>query len=269
MKALYAANNGRPFVASPTMRDRGLLARDNTSGEAIRAWLAATRAGGRRDHAAQPALRLLPPGARRRPPPVGAANVPLPPGARWRWIRPSTPMGELLWIDARRRCWRRVPAYRRLVTALDTGGAIKGDVRADLYLGRATRPAPRPAACATRCGSTLVPRVPRRETAAEAGGAARSGAWSPPPSIRCRPRRRHAAQVGGPDRRPYAAANQPRRSRPRARRRVTDIEPNRRHRSPRTRGHRRRLDLHGLDQDAPVRAEASCAAPGRGCAPCW
>jgi membrane-bound lytic murein transglycosylase A len=28
-----------------------------------------------------------------------------------------------------------MPAYRRLVTALDTGGAIKGAVRADLYMG--------------------------------------------------------------------------------------------------------------------------------------
>ena len=27
------------------------------------------------------------------------------------------------------------PTYRRLVAALDTGGAIKGQVRADLYLG--------------------------------------------------------------------------------------------------------------------------------------
>jgi membrane-bound lytic murein transglycosylase A len=27
------------------------------------------------------------------------------------------------------------PTYRRLVSALDTGGAIKGEVRADLYLG--------------------------------------------------------------------------------------------------------------------------------------
>jgi len=44
VKALYAANNGQPFVgiANP-MRDRGLLAADNTSGDAIRAWLAEHR----------------------------------------------------------------------------------------------------------------------------------------------------------------------------------------------------------------------------------
>jgi membrane-bound lytic murein transglycosylase A len=31
------------------------------------------------------------------------------------------------------------PSYRRLVTALDVGGAIKGRVRADLYLGQGDR----------------------------------------------------------------------------------------------------------------------------------
>ncbi|MEO8115718.1 MAG: MltA domain-containing protein, partial [Phenylobacterium sp.] len=56
MKAVYVANNGYPFmpIANP-MRDRGLLARDNTSGEAIRAWL--------RDHRgpdAQEVMRLNP-----------------------------------------------------------------------------------------------------------------------------------------------------------------------------------------------------------------
>src|SRR3990167_623724 len=44
LKAVFAATNGLPFVgiANP-MRDRGLLPADNTSGEAIRGWLAAHR----------------------------------------------------------------------------------------------------------------------------------------------------------------------------------------------------------------------------------
>jgi membrane-bound lytic murein transglycosylase A len=45
-------------------------------------------------------------------------------------------MGELLWIDADNPILKGAfPAYRRLALALDTGGAIKGEVRADLYLG--------------------------------------------------------------------------------------------------------------------------------------
>jgi membrane-bound lytic murein transglycosylase A len=46
-------------------------------------------------------------------------------------------MGELLWVDATAPALTGAfPAYRRLAMALDTGGAIKGDARADLYLGR-------------------------------------------------------------------------------------------------------------------------------------
>ena len=47
------------------------------------------------------------------------------------------PMGELLWIDADAPLLRGAfPTYRGMVAALDTGGAIKGEVRADLYLGQ-------------------------------------------------------------------------------------------------------------------------------------
>jgi membrane-bound lytic murein transglycosylase A len=46
-------------------------------------------------------------------------------------------MGELLWVDADAPSLAGAfPSYRRLTVALDTGGAIKGQARADLYLGR-------------------------------------------------------------------------------------------------------------------------------------
>jgi len=42
-----------------------------------------------------------------------------------------------MWIDAEAPVLKGAfPAYRRLVVALDTGGAIQGPVRADLYLGQ-------------------------------------------------------------------------------------------------------------------------------------
>ncbi|MGZ6019501.1 MAG: MltA domain-containing protein, partial [Phenylobacterium sp.] len=82
MKAVYAANNGWPFlsIANP-MRSKGLLAGDNTSAETIRAWLADHRGAD-----AQAIMRLNPryaffslvPDDGRRP--VGTANVPLPAG---------------------------------------------------------------------------------------------------------------------------------------------------------------------------------------------
>jgi len=138
MKALYAANNGRPFVGvANAMRDRGLLARDNTSGEAIRAWLAEHR-GPQADEIMRLNPRyaffsLAPDDGRQ---PVGAANIPLPPGRALAIDPAFHAMGELFWIDAEAPMLRGAfPAYRRLAVALDAGGAIKGDARADLYLG--------------------------------------------------------------------------------------------------------------------------------------
>lgn len=138
-RAAYAANNGQPFVGiARPMAERGLLPPDGTSGEAIRAWLAANRGP-----AAQAIMDLNPryaffalepdDGGH----PAGAAAVPLPPGraiavdpTHWR-------LGELVWIDAGAGDLRGATrGYRGLVTALDTGGAIRGAVRADLYLGR-------------------------------------------------------------------------------------------------------------------------------------
>ncbi|HEX2815463.1 MAG TPA: MltA domain-containing protein, partial [Phenylobacterium sp.] len=137
-KAVYAANNGWPFlgIANP-MRDRGLLARDNTSAETIRAWLADHRGPD-----AQAIMQLNPRYAffslvaddSRQP--VGTANVPLAAGRALAVDPAYHPMGDYLWIDASAPMLNGAfPAYRRLATALDTGGAIKGEVRADLYLG--------------------------------------------------------------------------------------------------------------------------------------
>jgi membrane-bound lytic murein transglycosylase A len=138
LKALYAANNGRPFLGiANAMRDRGLLARENTSGETIRAWLA-----DHRGPSADEIMRLNPryaffslaPDDGRQP--VGAANIPLPPGRAVAVDPAFHGMGEFFWLDAEAPILAGAfPVYRRLVLSLDTGGAIKGDVRADLYLG--------------------------------------------------------------------------------------------------------------------------------------
>lgn len=138
-KVLFAATNGRPFVGiANLMRDRGLLPADNTSGEAIRAWLASHRGP-----EADEVMRLNPRYAffSLTPddglPPVGSAGVPLPAGRAVAIDPTRHAMGELLWIDGTAPILTGAfPAYRRLVTTLDTGGAIKGDIRADLYLGQ-------------------------------------------------------------------------------------------------------------------------------------
>jgi membrane-bound lytic murein transglycosylase A len=68
--------------------------------------------------------------------PVGTAGAPLPAGRALAVDPARHELGELFWIDASAPALSGAfPTYRRLVAALDTGGAIKGDVRADLYLG--------------------------------------------------------------------------------------------------------------------------------------
>ncbi len=137
-RAAFAAHNGRPFVGiARPMRERGLLKDSDTSGDAIRRWLA--------DHAGEEADEVM----RLNPRYVffrmsdddgreatGAANVPLPAGRAIAVDLSRHDVGELFWIDASAPALTGAfPTYRRLTVALDTGGAIKGQVRADLYIG--------------------------------------------------------------------------------------------------------------------------------------
>ncbi|MES2032731.1 MAG: MltA domain-containing protein [Pseudomonadota bacterium] len=138
-RVAFAAHNGRPFVGiAKPMRERGLLEDSNTSGSAISRWLAEHRGP-----EADEIMRLNPryvffsiaddDGQD----PVGAAGIPLPAGRAIAVDTSRHEMGELFWIDASAPVLTDAfPTYRRLAVALDTGGAIKGAVRADLYMGR-------------------------------------------------------------------------------------------------------------------------------------
>ena len=137
-RAAFAAHNGQPFlgIARP-MRERGLLKDSDTSGDAIRRWLAE-----RRGPEADEIMRLNPRYVFFRmsdddgKEASGAAGVPLPAGRAIAVDLSRHDVGELFWIDASAPILTGAfPTYRRLTVALDTGGAIKGEVRADLYIG--------------------------------------------------------------------------------------------------------------------------------------
>ncbi len=138
-KALYAADNGRPFTAiARPMAELGLLPRNRSGGEDIRGWL--------RDHAGAEADSVMNRNARYiffslaaddGRDPLGAAGVPLPPGRSLAVDPGRHGYGELWWIDAEAPVLTgAVARYRRAAMTLDTGSAIRGEVRADLYVGR-------------------------------------------------------------------------------------------------------------------------------------
>lgn len=138
VRAVFAGTNGKPFVGiANAMRDKGLLPDNNTSGDAIRTWLASHR-GPEADAIMQlnPRYVFFKTVADDGKEPAGAAGVSLPAG-RAIAIDPSRhAYGALYWLDAAApKLAGAFPAYRRTVVALDTGGAIKGDARADLYMG--------------------------------------------------------------------------------------------------------------------------------------
>ena len=139
VRAAYAADNGQPFtgIARP-MAERGLLPRNGTSGDAIRAWLAAHRGPDAREvMALNPRYIFFKLDPDDGGDPAGAAGIPLPARraiavdpASWRY-------GDLVWISADGgNLTGARGSYQGLVMALDTGSAIRGPVRADLYMGR-------------------------------------------------------------------------------------------------------------------------------------
>lgn len=139
VRAVFAGTNSQTFAGvANAMRDRGLLQAGQTSAEGIRAWLAAHRGPEAAEiMALNPRyvfFRLTPDDGL---PPRGAAGVPLPAGRAIAVDLSRHVAGDLYWIDARSPLLAGAfPSYQRLVTALDTGGAIRGDIRADLYLGQ-------------------------------------------------------------------------------------------------------------------------------------
>lgn len=138
-KAVFDGSNGAAFVGiAQPMRTQGLISDSDSSADAIHDWLAANRGESAR------AIMDLDPRyvfyrltADDGQDPAGSAGVRLPAG-RAAAVDPAYhSAGELLWIDGDSPSLAGAfPDYRRLVAALDAGGAIKGPVRADLYVGR-------------------------------------------------------------------------------------------------------------------------------------
>jgi membrane-bound lytic murein transglycosylase A len=145
IRVAYDGQNGHPYTAiGRILIDRGEVAREDMSMQRIRAWLAANPAKAqalmnenasyvffKEQPIADPAL-----GAE------GAQSVPLTPEASLAVDLRFHGLGAPMWVDA------TAPAeaggnvvFRRLLVAQDTGGAIRGPVRGDVYWGAGPRAA--------------------------------------------------------------------------------------------------------------------------------
>jgi membrane-bound lytic murein transglycosylase A len=155
----YAASNGHAYYAiGRALVERGALTKDEVSLQSIRAWL-----GDHPDEAAAVMalnrsyvfFRWLP-GDGSEPGPLGAANVPLTPGRSLAVDRRILPLGAPLWLATSTPLPDGGEApLRRLVIAQDTGGAIRGAVRGDLFWGAGAE-AERIAGHMRQTGSTAV-----------------------------------------------------------------------------------------------------------------
>ncbi len=133
----YAGRNGQPYVAiGRLLIERGAIPRSAMSMQAIRAWLAAAPPGAARALLdANPAyvfFRILD-GLSPEEGPLGTLQVPLTPGRSIAVDPTQVPLGAPVWIVTADPLDGR--PIRRLVLAQDTGGAIRGRARGDLFFG--------------------------------------------------------------------------------------------------------------------------------------
>jgi len=133
VRMAYAEQNGHPYKAiGRWLVAQGELKQDEVSMEAIRAWAKRHPARVPEMLRSNPSYVFFVRNPDSPEGPRGSLNVPLTAGYSVAVDRSVVPLGSLLWLDTTR---PDGTALVRPVAAQDTGGAITGEVRADLYWG--------------------------------------------------------------------------------------------------------------------------------------
>lgn len=131
----YAGQNGHKYTAiGRTLIDMGELQKENVSMQSIRAWLEANPAKAQdimNSNQSYVFFRSLNTDG-----PVGAQGVTLTPNYSLAVDRGLYPYGLPVWLDAQHPDPAKTDqSIQRLMVAQDTGGAIKGAVRGDVFWG--------------------------------------------------------------------------------------------------------------------------------------
>lgn len=133
LRIAYADQNGHPYRAiGRWLVEQGELKKDDVTMDAIRAWAIAHPARVPELLASNPSYVFFTKGPDGEEGPRGSLNVPLTAGYSVAVDRNVVPLGSLLWLSTTR---PDGSAVVRPVAAQDTGGAIAGEVRADLFWG--------------------------------------------------------------------------------------------------------------------------------------
>lgn len=137
MRVGYAGQNGHPYYAiGKSLIDSGAVAREDMSMQAIRDWLEANPEKAddlMQENASYIFFRELKTGG-----PIGAQGVELTPKRSLAVDRKWMPLGVPMWLETEifEGPSQSVPkAFNHLLMAQDTGGAIRGPVRGDVFWG--------------------------------------------------------------------------------------------------------------------------------------
>jgi len=133
LRIAYADQNGHPYrPIGRWLVAQGELKKEDVTMDAIRAWADAHPQRVTELLASNPSYVFFTKGPDGDEGPRGSLNVPLTAGYSVAVDRTVVPLGSLLWLSTTRPDGSPVV---RPVAAQDTGGAIAGEVRADLYWG--------------------------------------------------------------------------------------------------------------------------------------
>lgn len=139
----FDGSNNRPYTAiGNVLVEMGVMKREDVTWPAIRDWLKRNPRQGR-EVMRRNERYIFFKDARSRGP-IGAQGVTLTPQRSLAVDPAFTPFGTPIWIDTTRPVYRKPGAtesYRRLMVAQDSGAAIKGAARGDVFFGAGARAA--------------------------------------------------------------------------------------------------------------------------------
>lgn len=130
----YAGSNGRPYTPiGKVLLDKKQLTKDSVSMQSIRVWLEQhpDQIEGILDYNASFVFFTLDPLSA----PTGSGRVALTPSRTLAVDRHYIPLGAPLWLDTVKPTQQADEPFRQLMIAQDSGGAIKGVVRGDVFWG--------------------------------------------------------------------------------------------------------------------------------------